>query len=216
MEKQKVTTRKRKSSSQARGDVRRSILVNAGKELLATKPVEQLSLADVAKASDIPIGSVYHFFPKVNNLLAEISKQFEQQIMEAVFQPFSLKPEDNWQAIIRACVDRAVALYKENRAYEQLLIGGKTPAEIKFSDRENDEEIGRSVMEALNEHFVMMPFANQEKVFFHTVEIIDLMFMLSVNKHNEITDYMAEEAKRAAIAYLRCYMPEYLPKKADE
>jgi len=216
METKKVVTRKRKSTAQARGNIRRTQLVNAGKQLLAEMPMEDLSLADVAKSAQIPIGSVYHFFPKINNLLAEIARQFGEELSEVVFQPFQLISGDNWQAIIRSCVDRAVKLYKENSAYQQLLISGKAPADIKLSDRKNDAVIGELVIKAINEHFVMYDFENQEQIFFHIVEIIDLMLMLSVNKHGEITGFMVEEAKRAAIAYLKCYLPEYLPLRHTE
>jgi len=53
-------------------------------------------------------------------------------------------------------------------------------------------------------------------VFFYTTEIVDLMFMLSVNKHGRITDEMAEEAKRAGVAYLRQYLPEFLPRREPD
>ncbi len=213
METEKNVVRKRKSSAQARGNVRRVQLVVAGKKLLTETSIDVLSLADVAKEAEIPLGSVYHFFPKINNLLAEIARQFGEDILEVVFQPIELLPDDNWPILIRRCVDRAVTLYKENAAYQQLLISGKTPAEIKLSDRENDAVIGKQVIRLIDKHFVMNDFKNREQVFFHLVEIIDLMLMLSVNKHGEITSVMAEEAKRAAISYLKCYLPEYLPSR---
>lgn len=211
MDTNKTTTRKRKSSAQARGNVRRALLVTAGKSLLAENSIESISLADVAKEADIPLGSVYHFFPKINNLLAEIARQFGEDILEAVFKPLTLEADDNWPVLIRKCVDRAVKLYKENIAYQQLMISGKTPAEIKLSDRENDAVIGQQVAALLDKHFELGDLTNKDQVFFHVVEIIDLMLMLSVNKHGEITDTMTEEAKRAAIAYLKCYLPDYLP-----
>lgn len=210
-----MPTRKRKSSAQARGNLRRAKLVSAGKELLAEIPLEELSLADVARAAEIPIGSVYHFFPSINNLLSEIASQFAVEILEVIIQPFAKDQCSSWQKIISCCVDRAVEMYRENKPYQQLLIGGKAPAEIKLSDRQNDAVIGQYIIRCIDQHFVLCDFPNREAVFFHTVEIIDLMLMLSVTKHNQLTDFMVEEAKRAAIAYLSCYLPRYLPARAE-
>lgn len=208
-----MTVTKRKSSLHARGNVRREKLINTGKELLSEKAIEDLSLANVAKKAAIPIGSVYHFFPNINSLLSEIASQFGKNLLEAVMQPYTESESESWQNIMRCGVSRSVIIYKENKSYQQLLIGGKTPAEIKFSDRKNDEAIGNYMIKAIDKHFILSDFPDRENVFYHAIEIIDVMLMLSVIEHNDLTDYMVEEAKRAGIAYLSCYLPAYLPKR---
>ncbi|RTR38764.1 TetR/AcrR family transcriptional regulator [Shewanella canadensis] len=204
------TRKKRKSLPQNRGNLRREKLILAGKSLLEERCIEDISLANVAKLAEIPLASSYHFFPNINSLWVEIASVFGTEISQVIFKSFTLDEDDNWQAIIRICIRRAAELYRNNRSYQQLIIGGKTPAYIKLADRRNDEVIGRLLIDAIEDHFVIPDFPDQAQVFFHAVEIADLMFMLSVNKHDEITDKMEEEAKRASIAYLKCYLGEFL------
>ena len=47
------------------GRLRRQKLLAAAKELSATRPISEISLADVCENADIPRASAYHFFPNV-------------------------------------------------------------------------------------------------------------------------------------------------------
>ena len=40
---------------------------------------------------------------------------------------------------------RTTRLYNEQPDYRQLILGGKAPAEIKLSDRENDEAVASKI-----------------------------------------------------------------------
>ena len=213
-DKSEINIRKpRKSLPQQRGNLRREKLIASGKMLLEQEPIDTISLANVAKLAEIPLASTYHFFPNISKLWIEIAGIFAAEISERVFIPFNLSKEDNWQEIVRTCIKRAAQLYRENQSYQQLIIGGKTPVYIKLADRKNDQIIGQLLIDALQQHFNLPDFELKTQVFFHAVEIADLMFLLSVNKHGEITDYMEEEAKRASTAYLKCYLGEFLPLK---
>ena len=44
----------------------------------------------------------------------------------------------------------------------------------------------------------------------------DSIWSLSYARHGTITDDLAREAQRAAIAYLRGYLPAYAPKRAAQ
>jgi hypothetical protein len=65
----------------------------------------------------------------------------------------------------------------------------------------------------MSRHFEVPRFPRQNEVFFYVTEIVDLMFTLSVIKHDRITEDMVAEAKKAGKAYLRIYLPEELPKR---
>ena len=108
-------------------------------------------------------------------------------------------------------MQRAVAIYREQPAYAQLIIGSKAPPEIKLADRDSDAQIGKLFEEIISQHFDYTPFPKHDEVFFYAVEIVDLLLSLSVIKYDVITDQMATEAQIAALAYLREYMPARLP-----
>ena len=113
----------------------------------------------------------------------------------------------------RTAIDRAVALYEEKPAYARLIIGGQAPSEIKLSDRENDERIGELFVEIIGRKFEFQDFPERNRVFFIAVEIVDLVLSLSMIRLGRISKNMADEAKRASIAYLRTYLPDSMPER---
>ena len=199
--------------TQARGLERRQRLSQAAAELLEERDLEDIALADIAAHAGIPASSAYHFYPNAHSVFAAVAEEFAGLLAEAIQVPFSRDESSSWQSIISTCVDRSVSIYANSVAFTQLILSGKAPPDIKLSDRRHDEEVGRMILSAIEQHFEVPEFPRRNDVFFYVTEIADLMFMLSVNAHGRITEEMREEAKRAAVAYLRTYLPDILHRK---
>ena len=209
-----TTEKVRAGSTQARGRVRREQLIEAAKHLLDGHALEDISLADIAQAAGIPKGSAYHFFENAKAVFEALAVRFGEELDESLTQPYELDSDDNWQVIISQAVDRARAIYDVSPAYRQLIIGGNAPPDIKLSDRGNDEVVGEILMSAISRYFVLPEIPRATHIFFYAVEVMDLFLMLSMRQENRITDEMIAECKKAALAYLRVYLPSELPRRA--
>ena len=197
----------------AKGITRREALIDTAAELLESHSVDDISLKLIADTAGIAVGSAYHFYPNSNEVFAALARRFGQELAAAVAGPFSDDESVSWQAMWRTAIDRAVALYEEKPAYARLIIGGQAPSEIKLSDRENDERIGELFVEIIGRKFEFQDFPDRNRVFFIAVEIVDLVLSLSMIRLGHVSKNMADEAKRASIAYLRTYLPESLPER---
>ncbi len=60
--------------------------------------------------------------------------------------------------------------------------------------------------EVFSTHFQIPDTEEMKAAFYYFIEITDLIFMLSVIEHGDITPGMLEEAKRAGTAYLGTYI----------
>ena len=210
----RTTDVERRPTTQVRGRARRELLIQATKDLLDEQLLDSISLADIAERAGIPTGSAYHFFPSVNSAFAALAEQFAEELDNAISAPYKVAVGADWSDILNQAIDRACAIYQDSPAYQQLIIGGKAPPEIKLTDRVNDEVLGRLLINAISQHFVLPDFPRATEIFFYSVEIIDLLFMLSVLREDRISEAMIVEAKRAAYAYLRIYLPTELPRRA--
>ncbi len=102
-------------------------------------------------------------------------------------------------------VDVGATVYAQNPPARQLLIGGKTPPEVKQADRLNDRAVA-DAMHASCSRYIEIPDTDEMRfAFYFFIEITDLIFTLSIIEHGEITDSMLAEAKRAGVAYLHTY-----------
>ena len=110
-------------------------------------------------------------------------------------------------------IDRGARIYEENPVARELLIGPKTPPEIKQVDRENDQKIARVMIDRFDERFELPVIEDFDKVMFWVIELTDLMFGLSVREHGFIHPRYIEEAKRICRGYLSTYLPSILPRR---
>ena len=199
---------------QARSVARRELMLDTAVELLGERALDKISLSDISNRAEIAVGSAYHHFANANAIFAALAARFAVELDERLAQPYTGDEATKWQSIVETAVARATELYNERPDYRQLILGGKAPAEIKLSDRENDEAVGQIIIDAVAQQFVIPEFPRRAEIFFIAVEIADLVFMLSQMRHGEITPIMCEEAQTAMVSYLRAYLPEKLIRKS--
>ena len=76
-----------------------------------------------------------------------------------------------------------------------------------------DHQIVDLVYKRLSERYEMPNFEDIQNTLLIAYSIINAIFTLSYRRHQTITDDYIQEANTAFIAYLRCYLPEKLPRK---
>ena len=203
---QKIGLRKAPSATRKRGRERRRLLLKAAYELLCARPVEDVSFRDIANEAGVPEGSAYHFFANRFDVFSALAKELSDHFIEAHRRKVPPSRRKSWRALAEHLVDVGAKVYAENPPARQLLIGGKTPPEVKQADRINDRAVGHVMYEVFAEHFELPESDEMRNAFYYFIEITDLIFTLSVIEHGEITPAMLAEAKRAGIGYLSTYL----------
>lgn len=203
---QKIGLRKAPTKTRKPGRERREQLLNAAYELLSERPVEDVSFRDIAKRAGVPEGSAYHFFANRFDIFSSLTSLLSERFIVAHRRPIPAAKRSSWQQLAEYMVDVGAGVYADSAPARQLLIGGKTPPEVKQADRLNDRAVGNVMYEVFNEHFELPVGAAVKNSFYYFIEITDLIFTLSVIEHGRITPAMLAEAKRAGVAYLGTYL----------
>jgi AcrR family transcriptional regulator len=202
----------RRSVPRKRGLARRDRLEQAARELLENHELDTISLGDVAQRAGVPVSSAYHFYDDIRDLYAALLAKMEEELLEHYRKPLRATPRD-WPAVIAALVRKGVRRFAGDPAAARLMVGPKTPADLKLRDRANDVALGKLFEAHMNTHFVVPAMAGRSRIFFRAVEIIDLMFCLSMVECGRINREYTDEAIRAAVAYLGSYFPATLPRR---
>lgn len=198
--------------TQARGRVRRSQLLDAARTLLDECQLDEISLGDVARTAGVPKASAYHFYTNVQDLYSELVRTLGQELADVIAAPISERPQ-NWPEVISICLRRGVAYLTGNGASRQLILGPKSPAEIKRADRQNDYVLGRIIQKQVNRFFELPEIPNRDQVFYFAIELADVLFCLSILHHGVLKEEIYEEGEKAALAYLGLYFPPILPRR---
>jgi AcrR family transcriptional regulator len=205
--------RSQKALHRAPGIARRKRLVAAARALLAHRDLDEISLADVARAARIPKGSAYHYYDDILDLYVQLIGVFGEEMLEDVRRPLKGRAPRAWTEIVAALVRRGAEYFNDHRAARQLLISPKTPPELKLKDRQSDKRIAKLFEEQIEERFVLPQSPDRTETFFRAVEIADLMFSLSMLEHGSITPRMTLEAIRGVTGYLKAHLPDSLPRR---
>lgn len=202
---QKIGLRKEPVVTRAPGRKRRKALLDATYDLLCEKDIEEISFRDVADRAEVPEGSAYHFFANRFDIFSVLAKILSEQFAEAHEKPVPPSRRKTWQQLAGHLVDVGAGVYARSPPARQLLIGGKTPPEVKQADRINDRVVGDAMYRSFSRYFDIPDTDPMRDAFYYFIEITDLMFTLSIIESGEITPKMLAEAKRAGIAYLETY-----------
>ena len=201
--------------SQARGRQRRERLLAAASQLLAERDLDEISLQDLARSAGIPTGSAYHFYANAAEAFAALTEQIGDDLAAVLSTPIAPGKLASWEDVIIISARRAVDFYLARPDARQLLIGPKTQPQFKGADRENDLRLVAILRDHIAGVFLLPAIPRERDIYFNAVEIIDLFYSLSMLRAGCITAEMADEAVRAAIAYLRSYLPAALPRIAS-
>jgi AcrR family transcriptional regulator len=202
--KRRPATRK---ATQARGRARRAELLEAGRTLLASHTLDQIGMIAIAEAAGIPASSAYHFFPEVGDLWKELVRTIALAKVEDEPQA----PEaDEWETLVEGALDYYQHVFNADRAARQLMLGPRTPPDIKHAGCKEDFRFGAALWMAIRSQFVLPELADSRELFFKALLVADVFFSLSVADHDRVTDSALREAKLAVIAYLRAYLPKRL------
>jgi AcrR family transcriptional regulator len=208
---QQVGLRKAPTGTHQRGRERRRLLLEAAYELLCERDIEEVTFRDIASRAGVPEGSAYHFYANRYDLFAALASELSELFVSAHQRRVPARKLRSWRDLAGHMVEVGARVYAENPPARQLLIGGKTPPEVKQADRINDHAVGDVMLQVAARHFDVPDSDEMRAAFYYFIEITDLLFTLSVIEHGEITPGMLAEAKRAGIAYLATYLADQTP-----
>lgn len=208
----KLVPNKFKFTSQ-QGRVRRQKLLMGAKKLSETRSINDISLADVCEEAGIPRASAYHFFPNIEAIFLALRFLNAIEILE-ILTTVETVDYDRWQGYLTALIQRCVNIFHDDQTKAKLIYDTNTPDfEGDSFGEDMDHQIVELVYKRLSERYEMPKFEDLQDIFLVTYSIINAIFTLSYRRHEGITDNYLQEATTASIAYLRCYLPEKLPRK---
>lgn len=197
----------------AKGRERRDHLVQAAKDLLASHDLPEISMRDIAERAGIPSGSAYHFFDGPAEVFAELARRFGDALSARILTAYSGPALESWHTLYRAAALRGIELYREEPAYCPLILGSNTTSAIKSADRDSDFALSGQVADLIDRHFVLPPLDMREERFFRSIVIVDLFLCLSYQRHGRLEPELVEDGIAAALAYLRQFIPDRLPRR---
>lgn len=177
-------------------------ILDATVKLLAARGLDLLSTAEIADRAGIPIGSIYHYFPSKEAILAEVAGRkllaVDAAFAERFTKDLSRAP---WREALERAVDASVAAFRSDPAYVALWQAVRASPAFRSVALDSDERFARA-LEPLP-LLAHLPAARRQ-----------LILRTAIRVANTFTDWVLEtedprvaagivrEMKRALVAYL--------------
>lgn len=193
----------------ARGIKRVEVLLDATEHLLAYTRNEDISLATIADEAGVPLPSVYHFFPNRNAVLVALAGRYHRDLAKLSSQPLDPEPLD-WQELIRIRQRNGARYLNRHPAALRLFMGAGVSVEVRHLDLRGNAALAARRAEDMRQRFDCGSLHDLEHWLAISIGIMDGIWAISYAEHGSVTDAYVVESSRAAIAYLRCFLPEQL------
>lgn len=196
--------------TQRRGDRRRQQLLEATHALLSRLELPQVTYAAVCAEAGVPPSSAHHFYPDLDALFRALLDAHRQEHDAALMRPLRAHDRRSWQAVLECLIERTARYYRTHPVQAKLALSGQTPSQLKRADRDADRTLAKQMLAVLEDLFTVPRIPDRESMAYTAIEIVDLIFTLSVAESGRITPTYIEYAKKAAIGFLTQYFGEQL------
>ncbi|MEC8427155.1 MAG: hypothetical protein VXZ35_01925 [Pseudomonadota bacterium] len=206
-----IATKKRKP--QARGDARRQELLNAAETLLLSQEFDEVSMADIARQAEIPTASCYSLFSNSTAVFSQLNNRYSQKFVATLSSAVRDRDFSSWMEIMDYCCDFMVDFYEQHPSFSRIMLSGKAPSEVRYSrGRIDGSQHAQQLLEFISSRFSLPVIEDPLTKFTVTVDLIDGIVASGFIREGRISETVLSEAKRAVQAYLKLYIPTFLPR----
>ncbi|PHN17160.1 TetR/AcrR family transcriptional regulator [Pseudomonas sp. ICMP 561] len=195
---------------QQRSIDRINTLLDSAQALLEHRGADDISLADIAREARIPLPSTYHFFPNKISLFERLAQRFHEDLAADAVIGLPLAGI-SWQAMLRESLVEGARYQNQRPAMMRLFLGAGVSAEVRSADVAGNRNVAMGMAKLLAERFHVHSESYLEEKIAIALAVCDGVWQLSYSRYGLITEELIGEGVRAALSYLRVYLPEEMP-----
>ncbi|XDD55641.1 TetR/AcrR family transcriptional regulator [Leptospira sp. WS4.C2] len=207
-EKETKTSVVKKDEDRGKDHSRRTLLVQSLRELLREEDPASITFAKVCERAKIPRASAYHFFPDMGALYLGL-RLVHSELVSRRLSKVETTEFQTWQDYVYFLAREAASVVREDLALMRVVYGVRNE-ETKDVGKALDSTIAKLALSQVEDRFLLPDLPDMARKVGIAVSLIDSVFRYSFREQGEITEEMVSEAGRAAVAYLRSYLPEFL------
>ena len=140
----------RRTPTQKRSKERYELVIHTAKRLIGEMGNDSVSMREIAKQADVPISSIYQYFPDKNAILEAIMQSYFDEIRLGLnhFVDCCQSKEDMKQGIIKG-IDQFYLAFKQEPTLAILWAGLQANPQLKALDTQDSYENAELITEKL-------------------------------------------------------------------
>jgi len=199
---------------QERGKKKFESILNAANDLINLHGVHNFSLYEIADHAGVATGSVYHFFPNIEAVLAALVEHYDRDFANIVSENIPPNEVKTWGDLIWHHIEKSRKYINANKQVLIVILGPGQTWQTRQVDTVGDTAIARAMWKNLTEYFEIPASPDPAELLHLSIRILESIWQLSYQRHGRVTQDMQQETYRAICAYLELYWPRHLQRRS--
>ncbi len=185
---------------QRRGQVRFDKILSAARHLLMEKGIEGFVVEDVAEYAEIPVGSVYQFFPNKLAIVAELAVDDTNSLIEDL-ERYHVLPAEKLTENVGEMIAQVAIRWREDPSRSAVWLAMKSTAETCAMAEEQSSRMAAAVVPVLR---LLSSWSDKElKLVADVIIELSQSIMLLAYREGRLDEDVVAELERVIRGYLR-------------
>jgi AcrR family transcriptional regulator len=200
--------------TQERGRQKFEAILDAAERLLETRDQREISNYDLAEELQTSPPTIYHFFPEISLVFVALAERYLSWFLTV---PMDIDGAvATWRELLDFQANQICKVFQTRKPVRKVLLGPGYSFEIRNRDFDNNLLIASRILEVFKNRFILPEVPELLDRVVEMIVINDAIWMLSIHRHGSITEASVIQASRARTAYMRTFLPEYLPIRQND
>lgn len=186
----------RRMPIQKRSREKYDAILASAKTLIGARGNDSVSMREIAKAAELPISSIYQYFPDKSAILGAIMQSYFETIRELIIKFLEdCKTTDDVQQGISNGINLYYSLFKNDEALASLWAGMQANNELKEMDAEDSRINAQLITETISS---IIPAKGEKEIYSAVLILIHMAGMtvrLALSIPAEEGDRLVDELK---------------------
>lgn len=137
--------------SQQRSRERVERILDAAAAIVDEHGLDALKVSDIAKRAEVPLGTLYQFFARKDDIVYALAERFAQRFGDVLESALSgLDTDCEWHDLLNLLLDAYAGYYRSEPALRELWVGARIDPEFIRADHEhNNTRFANAVADAM-------------------------------------------------------------------
>ena len=199
------SVRHRRLPSQARSRERVQRLLDTADRLIGSDGISALTVPLLARRAEIPVGTIYQFFPDKSAVVDAVAERYMQQSMEIMEQLVDSIVEMRWDAAVDTVIEQFASAYRDNPTFCEIWLNGHLSPGARERDRRNNDELADILADAVEQRPEFRRSSRLKLACRTAVEIADGLLRYAFTVSADGDQAIINELKRVVSNYLLDY-----------
>ncbi|MGG6294093.1 TetR/AcrR family transcriptional regulator [Leptolyngbya sp. AN02str] len=207
MNPEKTTPNRQRKPQQTRSQKRVNHILDVAEQLFIDQGYDQTTTRAIAAQAQVPIGSLYQFFPDKNAIVRAIAQRYfaqQYQLFVTLHRQLSTAPIAVYVEQVVDAFDQFTTDHPGYQAILEQVIDFMTVADASQLD-EFDQQILAELTHFLAQRNATLPNHKCEIIALTILKTVNELLWLSLTRDEEFRQALVDETKRLITSYLQSY-----------